>query len=402
MISDNRLQWLLMAATNLYLFFLCSTKWNAGYSISLGLVVVVMLIYWKRKKKIAIPVHKVWLLCYGLFMGLIFLAAVASGKTVVIKSAMNFIFYTIPFWVLVMALQYKEKPIRAYAQWGLWGGSLVLCGVAFYQHVLQNFPARLQGPFPNPNNFALALECLLPFQGWLLWDTWKGEKTAKWEWLGIIPFACSIVALWMTRSRGGIAGAFAGMAIVIVYHWIIKRKWSAKQQIAIFLLFLTSMGICTAFGTVNLARRKYDGERVLLWKSSYSMWLDHPVIGVGFGQWSKIYKAKYILPEAKEPDLPVPHNNFMTFLSTAGLLGGVGYFCFAAGTLLLMMRAIQLHSEEYVCYAVLWLCLANLIHGMVDNTLYSKSTMRLYFAMWGIGCSIQTSSKGKADYRTIK
>lgn len=82
MISDNRLQWLLMAATNLYLFFLCSTKWNAGYSISLGLVVVVMLIYWKRKKKIAIPVHKVWLLCYGLFMGLIFLAAVASGKTV--------------------------------------------------------------------------------------------------------------------------------------------------------------------------------------------------------------------------------------------------------------------------------------------------------------------------------
>lgn len=387
MISDNRLQWLLMAATNLYLFFLCSTKWNAGYSISLGLVVAVMLIYWKRKKKIAIPVHKVWLLCYGLFVGLIFLAAVASGKTVVIKSAMNFIFYTIPFWVLVMALQYKQKPIRAYMQWGLWGGTLVLCGAAFHQHVLQNFPVRLQGPFPSPNNFALALECILPFLGWLLEDTWTRKKTAKWEWLGIVPFACSIVSLWMTRSRGGIAGVFAGLAIVLVYHWILQQKWNGRKQIAVFLLFLTCVVTCTVFGTVNLARRKYDGERLLLWKSSYAMWLDHPSIGVGIGQWSTEYKAHYILPEAKEPNLPVPHNNFMTFLSTSGILGAIGYLCFAAGTVFLLLQVIQHHSDEYLYYAILWLCLANMIHGMVDNTLYSKSTMRLYFAMWGIaGC----------------
>ena len=39
----NRLQWLLAAATNLYLFFLCSTKWNAGYSISGGILAVLIL-----------------------------------------------------------------------------------------------------------------------------------------------------------------------------------------------------------------------------------------------------------------------------------------------------------------------------------------------------------------------
>lgn len=48
----NRLQWLLAAATNLYLFFLCSTKWNAGYSISGGILAVLILwFYLKRRKK---------------------------------------------------------------------------------------------------------------------------------------------------------------------------------------------------------------------------------------------------------------------------------------------------------------------------------------------------------------
>ncbi|WP_303063731.1 MULTISPECIES: O-antigen ligase family protein [Acidaminococcus] len=383
MSSENRLQWLLMAATNLYLFFLCSTKWNAGYSISLGLVVAAILIYWKRKRKIAIPVHKVWLWCYGLFMGLIFLAAAASGKTVVMKSAVNFISYSIPFWVLVMALQYKRKPIRAYMQWGLWGGTLVLCGVAFHQHVLQNFPVRLQGPFPSPNNFALALECLLPFLGWLLWDTWK-KSSAKWQWLGVIPFACAGLSLWMTRSRGGMAGALIGWVMVSAYYWMLQQDWNRKRLVAVFLVLLCVVGAGTAFSTINLARRKYDGERLLLWKASYAMWMDHPAIGVGFGQWSKEYKAHYILPQAKEPDLPNPHNNIITFFSTAGFLGGIGYLCFAVGTIMLLLGMLQKEPGNYIAYAVLWLCLADFIHGMVDNTLYSKSTMRIYFAMWGI------------------
>ena len=77
----------------------------------------------------------------------------------------------------------------------------------------------------------------------------------------------------------------------------------------------------------------------------------------------------------------------MTFLSTSGILGAIGYLCFAAGTVFLLLQVIQHHSDEYLYYAILWFCLANMIHGMVDNTLYSKSTMRLYFAMWGIaGC----------------
>lgn len=52
----NRLQWLLAAATNLYLFFLCSTKWNAGYSISGGILAVLILwFYLKKKKNSSVP-----------------------------------------------------------------------------------------------------------------------------------------------------------------------------------------------------------------------------------------------------------------------------------------------------------------------------------------------------------
>lgn len=50
----NRLQWLLAAATNLYLFFLCSTKWNAGYSISGGILAVLILWFYLKKEKIPV------------------------------------------------------------------------------------------------------------------------------------------------------------------------------------------------------------------------------------------------------------------------------------------------------------------------------------------------------------
>lgn len=41
-------------------------------------------------------------------------------------------------------------------------------------------------------------------------------------------------------------------------------------------------------------------------KSSYAMWEDHKLYGVGFGHWAREY-PNYISPAAREPDLTIPH-----------------------------------------------------------------------------------------------
>lgn len=49
--TEQRWQIFLTFAANLYLFFLCSTKWNAGVSISAGLVGVAILFFMGIKEE---------------------------------------------------------------------------------------------------------------------------------------------------------------------------------------------------------------------------------------------------------------------------------------------------------------------------------------------------------------
>lgn len=89
---------------------------------------------------------------------------------------------------------------------------------------------------------------------------------------------------------------------------------------------------------IDKLSRSYDYERILLWTSSYHMWEDHKIVGVGLANWKDAYQQKYILPEAKEPDLTMPHNVFMIFLSQTGIIGTLGYLIFVIGTMVFLIK----------------------------------------------------------------
>ena len=79
-VSDKH-QLLLAVVVNLYVFFLCSTNWNAGLSICTGIITAVILyIYVFRKERIRqVPVK--FLGSYAAFMGLVMLAAFLTGNS---------------------------------------------------------------------------------------------------------------------------------------------------------------------------------------------------------------------------------------------------------------------------------------------------------------------------------
>ncbi|WP_437796019.1 O-antigen ligase family protein [Mitsuokella multacida] len=83
-----------------------------------------------------------------------------------------------------------------------------------------------------------------------------------------------------------------------------------------------------AFSRVDKLSRSNNHERILLWTSSYHMWKDHKIIGIGLANWKVAYEKEYILPEVKEHDLTMPHNVFMIFLSQTGIIGILDYFIF--------------------------------------------------------------------------
>ncbi len=386
--SGNWLQWMLLAVPNLYLFFLCSTKWNAGTSISAGLLgVLILLVYGWKKQKIQWN-SPLFLVLYVIFMGSVILASWLTGDKASFQLSTRFLSYSLPLWLLYLVLQQSPSLIHS-TFWGTMTGSWVLLALT-YQDLLHPLKdGRVHASFASANNFAMCLEAILP----LLWlETLQLRKEYKHSARGNVLFVVALLtsilltgALVLSKSRGGISGFLLGAVAVILYTLLQKLKnWSLQKKLAVLAV---ALGVTAAGGfrvTIVFEQRSYDGERLLLAQSAYHMWEDHKLYGVGFQQWNRIYRAKYILPGAKEPTLSLAHNNVANFFSGTGTLGGVGYLLFTFGSLGILLRKSYQMPDNIYGKMMLWVWMAIFIHGMVDNSLYAKFNTRLYFAMWGI------------------
>ncbi len=398
--TEQRWQMFVTFAVNLYLFFLCSTKWNAGVSISAGLVgVAILFFYGYKRKKIQWP-NKLFLFPYFLFMGAVLLASFLTGDGPSIKVSHNFLSYSLPFWLLYLVLVQKKNSFIAEIQWGAVAGTWILNVQVIYQLFALPKDNRITAGFASANNFAMCLESILPLlwvNTFMLWRHYKNNQTRiAYFHLSFITAVVTTFFLFLSGSRGGIAGFLIGLfSFGVVYILQNMKDLSFKKKISALLLSVCICvnGIFTAM--LKIESRSYDGERILLLRSAYAMWQDHKVYGVGFQRWNQVYRAKYILPEAKEPTLSLPHNNIANFFSGTGTIGGIGYVSFILATVSLLLKKINDDPNNISAKMMLWIWVAIFVHGFVDNSLYAKFNTRLYWAMWGITLASLHRNEGK-------
>lgn len=380
----------MILAKNICLFFyaacLTSTLSNAGVSISVSLLcIVIIYLYIKNFKKIIWP-DKTFLAIYIVFFGSLLLSAVISGDLKSISETIKYIYWTLPFWVVYLS----EKRSFSIESWG-YGTSLSLLVVSVYsvyQFITLPLGTRITGTFANPNGFVGVLETSLPILIAFYWS--YGEKNIKqyhqlikYILLGIIGM--TVFVLLATQSRGGIAGAFIGGIVVFLmrYRNKIGIQYNNRKNIACALILAAAVS-GVAFLGLSTFQRSYDNERMLLIQSSYAMWKDNPVYGVGFSNWKEQYQSHYISPMAKEPNLPMPHNNVAFFFSTTGIIGGIGYIVFTIGLLLLLIKKIVKYPQNVYYQAALWSFIAISVHGFVDSGITNKFNMQILFLCLGI------------------
>ena len=380
----------MILAKNIFLFlyttFLISTLSNAGVSISVSLLcVVIIYLYVKNFKKILWP-DKTFLAIYIVFFGSLLLSAVISGDLKSISETIKYIYWTLPFWVVYLS----EKRSFSIESWG-YGTSLSLLVVSvysIYQFITLPLGTRITGTFANPNGFVGVLETSLPILIAFYWS--YGEKNIKqyhqlikYILLGIIGM--TVFVLLATQSRGGIAGAFIGGIVVFLmrYRNKIGIQYNNRKNIACALILAAAVS-GVAFLGLSTFQRSYDNERMLLIQSSYAMWKDNPVYGVGFSNWKEQYQSHYISPMAKEPNLPMPHNNVAFFFSITGIIGGIGYIVFTIGLLLLLIKKIVKYPQNVYYQAALWSFIAISVHGFVDSGITNKFNMQILFLCLGI------------------
>lgn len=359
----------------LYIFFCLSRCSNAGYSISsviCGLLVIRLI---KKRFHFNFYPIKNFLIYYTIFFILLFLAAILYGDLMALQSTWKYFLWTLPFWV-VFLLQSKELRLEVF------DSALALSLITIFLSVVSqiNIQNRVIGYFGQPTLLGTELAILVPVIIIISIYRIKRDFSLK-NGVFLLTAILGVYTLLMTKTRGAIIGVLIGGILLTVLLYSVKRHNTSKMILAI-LLSLSVVG-CIGVVATQSFHRSYDYERVLLLKSSYEMWEDHKLYGVGFGNWAREY-SKYISPVAKEPNLTIPHNVIASFFDETGIIGGFGFLLFVVGTLVILGKKIQKYPHNFYYQAAFWAFVALMCHGMVDTGITNRNALQSITAIFGM------------------
>ncbi|HEX5131739.1 MAG TPA: O-antigen ligase family protein [Candidatus Krumholzibacteria bacterium] len=146
-------------------------------------------------------------------------------------------------------------------------------------------------------------------------------------WLGIIV-ALQFVALLLTVTRGAWLALFAGAAVLCLLlrrrEIIIGTAVALVALLAFSFAFSRDQGRSVAVSEIATAPADRNvATRLVLWDISWELFREHPVFGVGMGDYS--IEADKHLRARKVRTTVDTHNVFLHVLATRGLFGFIPF-----------------------------------------------------------------------------
>ena len=239
---------------------------------------------------------------------------------------------------------------------------------------------EIKSVYANKNILAAAIFVKLPIA---IWFHLTSEK--KWKAVSLLLLFFAFIAILLLSARA----SYLGMGLLTVvylatlYVRFLKEKEKkhirsaieyASMLVTVVLLFSFIQAFIYPRNTdqynKSIAQRitsmtKEGGSyRLFYWMSSWDLIKDHPLMGVGLGNW-KIVDLKYENRTNQLPDYQYhTHNDFIEITAETGFLGGLAYllvfvlaifYCARAVTSELSFRKnpqLFISSLGLLCYGV--------------------------------------------------
>ncbi|HEX6791303.1 MAG TPA: O-antigen ligase family protein [Candidatus Krumholzibacteria bacterium] len=212
---------------------------------------------------------------------------------------------------------------------------------------------------------------------------WRGWIAAG----AVMMFA----ALLLTMTRGAWIAVIAGLAVVTLL--LRSRALAAVTALAVGALVLFSQGYKNdqdrTLAVDTFASEQADrnvATRLVLWDMSWHMFLDHPLAGVGMGDYS--IEAEKRLAARHVRTTVDSHNIFLQVLATRGLLGFipfVAYFGVLAGSLWTRMRASSRGSlARHYAAGALGVTAALLAGALTENNIDDAEVFAAFMFLVGV------------------
>lgn len=267
---------------------------------------------------------------------------------------------------------------------------------------------NLFGPYTNSDHYAGLMEMLIPVAVLYLPERRRGRSTALLALL-LLALAIAIASLLLSGSRGGLvalsaelltAGAFAvwgarsidgkrlatGVALAVaaallLFSWV-DSGWVAQRLASV-------VHVEKSLGWV-------EGGRKSLALDSLRMWRDHPVLGVGMGNFETAYPRYQSFPS----DLWIDHahNDYLEAAAETGLAGAV----LILATLALFFRQAFSDLDRRLRTRGGWIrfgaalgCCGILVHSLFDYNLHVPANAAWFAVLAGMA-TVTAANAGQA------
>ena len=361
----------------------CLTRLSMAAGQVFYVIAILLSIFyiWKHRHDLYVPSYvKKYSKTFALMLLLLLPSAVLTNNIAVgLPEFINVWLWRIPvFFVIALCIRDKKTLFTMLAVFFVDFGIDNL--VAFYQHV-SGMTDRGWGFGSSVLTISGLMVMLVPIFCVILLDSAFPsyvKASALWA-LGCVGFG-----MYGNQSRG--SWLFNMIMVPIVsLPYILKRFGCVVAVLA------TLGGIVWGFSTQpqyvarfeSITNTTTDGSnlgRFDVWTSSINMFKDHPVTGVGIGQWRTIYEASYRLPTENQ-HLYHAHNNFIQLLGEVGLLGLLGVLIFYGSIIVDNFVVWFKKRDPYSLCAMIAVICYVFVFGQVEYTLDNSSGMRIMYFM---------------------
>lgn len=354
----------------------------AAGNIFLGILALCFFIQLYKKKINFNQDYKGYFIAIGLFIISMLLSALFSGDIIygLKRWADMWIWRFMPFVVVIFLLNnyFDAKKVMLTGFTGITLTSVY----AVYQGL--SGISRANGFYGHPMTLGGWLCIFLPL---LLIEFFERKLLGKYYWLAGLAFCICSAGLVFNATRGAWLAVAIVSAVLLIYY-----MFKNKRNLAVSIIFVALISTVLVNNPKFMHRLdtiddfdKYQSntERILIWQSAWNMFKDHPILGVGLGQYTENYQQKYISPQAKEPKLGHAHNNFMQMLAENGI---VGFACFVIMFGYIIFKNLITWVKVKNVYALMivsaTVCL--LLQGFTEYNVGNSAVIKMYWLVLGL------------------
>lgn len=276
--------------------------------------------------------------------------------------------------------------------------TLVLCcyGLLQLYQVLDsnNDNFKVTGPFYNPARYANYLVALLPFSAaayFLFPEESRYGDSIKYAALAVC--LTGILVLPVTYTRAAWVGMCAALVVILFYKYKRHVNQLVNSYRSIILFIVAAAGIL--FLLYKLKPASASG-RLLIWEVSMDIVKDHPITGIGYGNFEGrygLYQARYFGTHDDDEQkvmiadvVRYPYNLFLQVLCEQGLIGLMLFvlLCFFIVRRGILSEKIADKYERYIAAASFSSLISILVCGQASYPFDILPVLIVFFISTGL------------------